>query len=105
MDDYAMGLFLAARQKIQELQKNEPACLCLALSDVIRDEGGYRTGSTKELLELFPAFAAAYDGNRFWKGRLMERDCESNTGISGCWWYPSRDPIPRIAMIDFLVGK
>lgn len=103
MDDYAMGLFLAAKRKIQELPENKMACLCLALSKVIRDEGG-NPMTSQQLLELFPAFAAAYDGNRFWKGKLIEYDYES-TGIYACWWYPSRDPIPRIAMIDFLVGK
>ena len=104
MDDYAMGLFLAAKRKIQELPKDKPAYLCLALSDVIRDESGYRL-SNKEMLELFPAFAAAYDGNRFWNGKLMKGKHESDAGIHACWWYPSEDKNPRIAMIDFLVGR
>lgn len=104
MDDYAMGLSLTAKRKIQELPKDKPAYLCLALSDVIRDEGGYRL-SNKEMLELFPAFAAAYDGNRFWGGNLVEKDCRFGTGIHACWWYPSEDKNPRIAMIDFLVGR
>jgi hypothetical protein len=105
MDDYAMGLFLAARRKILSVGSDVPVCLCLALSDVIRDEGGYRIGSTRELLELFPAFGAAYDGKHFRRGNLIDVDSESNTGISACWWYPIEDKNPRIAMIDFLVGK
>ena len=104
MDDYAMGVFLAARRKIQELPKDKPVYLCLALSDVIRDDGGNRI-RYEEILELFPAFRAAYDGNRFWQGKLMTGNYESDAGISGCWWYPAEDKNPRIAMIDFLIGK
>jgi hypothetical protein len=40
MDDYAMGLFLAARRKILSLEPDEPACLCIALSDVLYEDGG-----------------------------------------------------------------
>ncbi|MBK8113369.1 MAG: hypothetical protein IPK44_01975 [Candidatus Accumulibacter sp.] len=104
MDDYAMGLFLAARRKILSAGSDTPACLCIALCDVICDEGGYRLGN-KEIQKLFLAFAEAYDGNRFWSGKLMERDYEFDTGITACWWYPIEDKIPRIAMIDFLVGR
>lgn len=104
MDDYAMGLFLAARRKILLIEPDEPAYLCLALSDVIRDEGGYRPNN-KEMLKLFPAFTAAYDGKRFWNGKLMGGEHKPNAGINACWWYPSEDKNPRIAMIDFLVGK
>lgn len=108
MDDYAMGLFLAARRKILSLEPGEPACLCIALSDVLFDDGGDYI-SNKEMPKLFPAFAATYDGNHFWQGNLVEEDEEedyrSDTGISACWWYPAEAAIPRIAMIDFLVGK
>ena len=104
MDDYAMGLFLAARRKILLTEPDEPVCLCIALSDVIFEDGG-KCISNKEMPKLFPSFAAAYDGNHFWRGELIDEDCEIKTGISACWWYPSEDPIPRIAMIDFLVGR
>ena len=104
MDDYAMGLFLAARRKILLAKPDKPACLCMALTDVLRDDGGDRI-KYEEIPEIFPAFAATYDGNHFWGGNLIEGDCEVDRGISACWWYPIEDKNPRIAMIDFLVGK
>lgn len=104
MDDYAMGIFLAARRRILSIEPDEPACLCMALTAVLRDDGGDPT-KYEEIPEIFPAFAATYDGNHFWGGNLIEEDYEVETGISACWWYPSGDKIPRIAMIDFLVGK
>lgn len=100
MDDYAMGVFLAARRKILLAEPDEPACLCIALSDVIFEDGGEDI-SNKEMPKLFPAFFAAYDGNHFWGGNLVEGDYK----FTDCWWYPLTDPAPRIAMIDFLVGK
>ena len=104
MDDYAMGLFLAARRKIRSLDPREPTCLCIALSDVLFEDGGEHI-SHKEMISIFPSFGAAYDGKHFWRGKLVEDDYKYKTGISECWWYPSKDPSPRIAMIDFLVGK
>lgn len=106
MDDYAMGLFLAARRKILSAGPYTPVCLCIVLSDVLYEDGGDYI-SNREMPKLFPAFGAAYDGNRFWNGKLIdeEEDCEFDTGISACWWYPLEDKIPRIAMIDFLVGR
>ena len=104
MDDYAMGIFLAARRKIQERPKDEPACLCIALSDVLFEDGGDHI-KYEEMPKLFPAFGAAYDGNHFWQGKLIDESYEMDTGISACWWYPLEDTSPRIAMIDFLVGR
>jgi hypothetical protein len=104
MDDYAMGLFLAARRKILSVGSDELACLCIALCYAIRDDGGDHI-KYEEILELFPAFRAAYDGNHFWQGKLIDENCEVDRGISACWWYPIEDKNPRIAMIDFLVGR
>jgi len=104
MDDYAMGLFLAARRKILSVGSDTPACLCIALSDVLYEDGGDYMGN-KEMLKLFPSFAAAYDRKHFRLGNLIDVDSEVETGISACWWYPIEDKNPRIAMIDFLVGK
>lgn len=104
MDDYAMGLFLAARRKILSVGSDVPVYLCMALSDVLYEDGGDYIRN-KEILELFPSFAAAYDRKHFRLGNLIDVDSESDAGISGCWWYPAVDKNPRIAMIDFLVGK
>ena len=104
MDDYAMGLFLAARRKILSLEPDESACLCIALSDVLYEDGGDHI-KYEEMPKLFPAFGAAYDGNHFWQGNLIDEDGISLLGISACWWYLIEDKNPRIAMIDFLVGK
>ena len=106
MDDYAMGLFLAARRKILLAKPDEPVCLCIVLSDVLYEDGGDYI-SNREMPKLFPAFGAAYDGNHFRRGNLIdeEEDYTFNPRISACWWYPMEDKIPRIAMIDFLVGK
>lgn len=104
MDDYAMGIFLAARQKILSVRSDVPVCLCIVLSDVLYEDGGDHI-SNKEMSKLFPSFGAAYDGNHFWGGNLVEKDCRFGTGIHACWWYPSEDKNPRIAMIDFLVGR
>ena len=104
MDDYAMGLFLEARRKILSVRSDVPVCLCIVLSDVLYEDGGDHI-SNKEMPKLFPAFAAAYDGNHFRNGNLIEEDFEFGTKIFSCWWYPSEDKNPRIAMIDFLVGR
>lgn len=104
MDDYAMGLFLEARRKILSVGSDVPVCLCITLSDVLYEDGGDYINN-KEMPKLFPSFAAAYDGNHFWQGKLIDENCEVNRGISTCWWYPIEDKNPRIAMIDFLVGK
>ena len=104
MDDYAMGLFLAARRKILSVGSDVPVCLCIALSDVLYEDGGDYI-SNKEMPKLFPSFAAAYDRKHFRLGNLIEEDNEIVTGISACWWCPAEDKNPRIAMIDFLVGR
>ena len=104
MDDYAMGLFLAARRKILSVRSDVPVCLCIVLSDVLYEDGG-ECISNKEMSKLFPSFAAAYDGNHFWVGNLVEEYDKIVTGITACWWYPAEDKNPRIAMIDFLVGR
>jgi hypothetical protein len=67
MDDYAMGLFLAARRKILSAEPDEPVCLCIVLSDVL-SRGWWRLHKHREMPNSFPAFGAAYDGNHFWLG-------------------------------------
>ena len=104
MDDYAMGIFLATRRKILSIEPDGVACLCVALTNVLFDDGG-NAMSNKEMPEIFPAFGAAYDGKHFRLGNLVEGENGSSTEITACWWYPSEDKNPRIAMIDFLVGR
>ena len=101
MDDYAMGLFLAAKRDLESKPNFLAKYLCLALKHALVTEGmEYRRA---DVLEIFPQFAATYDGKHFNRGAV------SNDGLSrsihDAWWHPSEDPAPRIAMIDFLVGK
>ena len=74
--------------------------LCLALKRALETEGmEYKKA---DILEIFPQFAAAYDGKHFyrdWLGQGFPRT------IKNVWWQPPEDSVPRIAMIDFLVGK
>ena len=101
MDDYAMGLFLAAKRDIENRSGHYPKYLCHALQDALKNEGMELKNAN--LLEIFPQFAAIYDGKHFYEGTLLD-DGFPRT-IENVWWHPSEDPVPRIAMIDFLVGK
>ena len=101
MDDYAMGLFLAAKRDIESMPNFSAKYLCHALQDALIDEGMELKNAN--LLEIFPQFAAIYDGKHFYEGTLL--DDELPRTIHDVWWHPSEDPVPRIAMIDFLVGK
>jgi len=101
MDDYAMGLFLAAKRALESKSNFSAKYLCLALKRVLETEGmEYKRA---DILEIFPQFAATYDGKHFYRGTLL--DDEWPRTIENVWWYPSEDLVPRIAMIDFLVGK
>lgn len=101
MDDYAMGLFLAAKRDIESKPNFSAKYLCLALKRILVTEGmEYKRA---DVLEIFPQFAAAYDGKHFYRGTLLGYEFPGT--IQNTWWYPSADPVPRIAMIDFLVGK
>lgn len=101
MDDYAMGLFLAAKRAMENKSAGQPKYLCHALRDTLETEG--IEFKMLEPLEIFLQFAATYDGKHFWNGMLIKDDLPRT--IENVWWYPSDDPGPRIAMIDFLVGK
>ena len=101
MDDYAMGLFLAAKRNIESKSSYSAKYLCNALRNVLQTEG--MAHRRVDPLEIFPQFAATYDGKHFYKGTLI--DDELPRTIHAVWWYPAEDPVPRIAMIDFLVGK
>ena len=101
MDDYAMGLFLAAKRDLESRSNFLAKYLCLTLKRILVTEGmEYRRA---DILEIFPQFAAAYDGKHFNRGTLLD-DGFPRT-IKDVWWYPPADPVPRIAMIDFLVGR
>jgi len=101
MDDYAMSLFLAAKRDIESRSNYAAKYLCLALKRVLETEGmEYKRA---DVLEIFPQFAATYDGEHFNRGTLL--DDGLSRSIHDAWWHPSEDPVPRIAMIDFLVGK
>ena len=100
MDDYAMGIFLAAKRNIEKAPSYESKYLCLALKFALENEG--MECKKGNVLEIFPQFAAIYDGKHFYEGTLI--DDEPKT-IHDVWWHPSEDPVPRIAMIDFLVGR
>ena len=101
MDDYAMGLFLAAKRDLESMPNFSAKYLCLALKRALETEG--MEYKTSDIWEIFPQFAAAYDGKHFNRGTLLD-DGFPRT-IENVWWYPAEDPVPRIAMIDFLVGK
>jgi len=102
MDDYAMGLFLAAKRDLESKPNFSAKYLCPALQDELQNEG-MDVQRIANVLEIFPQFAAAYDGKHFNRGTLLD-DGFPRT-IENVWWHPSEDPVPRIAMIDFLVGK
>ena len=101
MDDYAMGLFLAAKRDIESTSSHWSKYLCLALKRILEDEG--MEYAKTDPLEIFPQFAATYDGKHFYKGMIINDYFQRS--IHDAWWHPSEDPVPRIAMIDFLVGK
>ena len=101
MDDYAMGLFLAAKREIESRPDTAGKYLCHALRRALENEG--MTFMKADVLKIFPEFAAAYDRKHFYHGTII--DDEFPRTIESAWWYPSEDPVPRIAMIDFLVGK
>jgi len=101
MDDYAMGLFLAAKRDLESKPNFLAKYLCLALKRALETEGmEYRRA---DILEIFPQFAAAYDGKHFNRGTLLGYGFPRT--IKDVWWHPAEDLVPRIAMIDFLVGK
>ena len=101
MDDYAMGLFLAAKRDLESKPNFLAKYLCLTLKRILVTEGmEYRRA---DILEIFPQFAAAYDGKHLNRGTLL--DDGLSRSIHDAWWQPSEDLVPRIAMIDFLVGK
>ena len=101
MDDYAMGLFLAAKRDLESKPNFSAKYLCLALKRALETEGmEYRRA---DILEIFPQFAAAYDGKYFNRGTLLGYGLSRS--IHDAWWHPPEDSVPRIAMIDFLVGK
>ena len=102
MDDYAMGLFLAAKRDIESRFNYAAKYLCHALQDALKNEG-MDVQRIVNVLEIFPQFAATYDEKHFYRGTLLD-DGFTRT-IRNVWWYPSEDLVPRIAMIDFLVGK
>ena len=101
MDDYAMGLFLAAKRDLESRPNFSARNLCLALEHALETEG--MEYERADILEIFPQFAAAYDGKHFNRGTFID-DGFPRT-IEHVWWHPPTDPVPRIAMIDFLVGK
>ena len=102
MDDYAMGLFLAAKRDLESKPNFSANYLCHALQDALKNEG-MDVQRIANVLEIFPQFAATYDGKHFYRGTLL--DDGFHKAIGNVWWYPSEDLAPRIAMIDFLVGK
>ena len=101
MDDYAMGLFLAAKRDLESKPNFSAKYLCLALKRALETEGMEYIRA--DVLEIFPQFAATYDGKHFNRGTLL--DDGFHKAIGNVWWHPAEDPVPRIAMIDFLVGK
>lgn len=101
MDDYAMGLFLAAKRDIESRPNSSAKYLCLALKHALETEG--MEYKTSDIWEIFPQFAAAYDGKHFNRGTLLDDGFPRTS--ENVWWHPPADPVPRIAMIDFLVGK
>mgnify|MGYP000880049135 FL=1 len=101
MDDYAMGLFLAAKRDIESKSSYSAKYLCYALRDVLQTEG--MAHRSVDPLEIFPQFAATYDGKHFNRGEVVIDNLPHS--IRNTWWYPAEDSVPRIAMIDFLVGK
>ena len=101
MDDYAMGLFLAAKRDLESMPNFSAKYLCLALKRALETEG--MEYKTSDALEIFPQFAATYDGKHFNRGTVVNDGLFRS--IHYAWWYPSEDLVPRIAMIDFLVGK
>ena len=102
MDDYAMGLFLAAKRDLESKPNFSAKYLCHALQDALKNEG-MDVQRIANVLEIFPQFAATYDGKHFYRGTLF--DYGFYRTIKNVWWQPSEDLVPRIAMIDFLVGK
>ena len=101
MDDYAMGLFLAAKRDIESRPNFSAKYLCLALKHALETEG--MEYKTSDVWEIFPQFASAYDGKHFNRGTLLDDGFPRTS--ENVWWHPPADPVPRIAMIDFLVGK
>ena len=101
MDDYAMGLFLAAKRNIESKPDYASKYLCMALKRALETEGMEYKPS--DALEIFPQFAATYDEKHFDRGEVIIDNLPLS--IHDVWWYPPEDPVPRIAMIDFLVGR
>ena len=101
MDDYAMGIFLAAKRNIESKPDYASKYLCIALKIALENEGmEYKRA---DALEIFPQFAATYDEKHFNRGEVIIDNLPRS--IHDTWWYPAEDPVPRIAMIDFLVGR
>ena len=103
MDDYAMGIFLAAKRYIESKPDCASKYLCIALKIALEAEGMEYKRTTAIILEIFPQFAATYDEKHFNRGEVIIDNLPRS--IHDTWWYPAEDSVPRIAMIDFLVGR
>ena len=102
MDDYKRTLYMEARRRLSPPREvpNSPIFLRTALQEVLADEG-MSWPKQKELGSLFSELFQLWDGFNYSSAGRIPKRLDSFTTV----WWAVIDPVPRIAMIDFLLCR